>query len=664
MSRRRGRVKKPPVSSVPAAAPPQKIAWFVILVSFGLTLAIFARNLLDGFLIDDAALVFTALENFPSNMEAFFRPDLATYWRPVGKLSFVPDALIWRYNPLGYHLTSLVLHLAAAALVYRVGKRFLSTTAAAVAAALFALHPIHGGAVLWVSARYDLLATVLVLAACLAYLRSLVSIGRLDSALALVLAILAMLTKEVALITPILIFILAAFFGPSSIWNNLVGRWRGVVVHFAATALVLAVRFAVVGGIGGPGAHQGNPQVLSPDWGVVFENYLRLFPSVLLTPVSKAAVGSAWSWLKPLVTVLGWFALLGWVAFRKNRAVWTGLLFGLTAAAPVSFFFTTGQNLELGYLLYLPSVGLALFAAALAQAAFEKGGRFGKTVLVGLAAWAICFPGLLFALAGAYHGAGVRADVMRNAMAASLTDATEIGPVYCEGFPDSFKGVAIFYDEVGQLAWPLLGYQKPGAFLLADENLLRRHPDLPPFREAARSAGFRHLIWRNDAVVDRTADTIEHLARAEQSETTLRLFLKVQDDRIEIYRGVPPLMRIEPPEVIPASSIDRLCLKMSLNDSAEPVRPGYVLTWTHEPGGYWTRLDYAPAADGFTCARLDRDPRWALAGELSDLFIRPIRLHGSIWISEAEILYRTKIIEIEQEMIMDANSPLWPLLQP
>lgn len=37
-----------------------------------------------------------------------------SYFRPVFQLSYLYDYLVWGLNPLGYHLTSLALHLLAA----------------------------------------------------------------------------------------------------------------------------------------------------------------------------------------------------------------------------------------------------------------------------------------------------------------------------------------------------------------------------------------------------------------------------------------------------------------------------------------------------------------------------------------------------------------------
>jgi len=86
-------------------------------------------------------------------------------YRPLFLLSFWPGQALFP-GPLVERLVSLGLHLAAVSLVAS-ATRSLGTSQAAAwfAAALFGLHPAGSEAVAWISARNDLLPTVLCLAA-------------------------------------------------------------------------------------------------------------------------------------------------------------------------------------------------------------------------------------------------------------------------------------------------------------------------------------------------------------------------------------------------------------------------------------------------------------------------------------------------------------------
>jgi hypothetical protein len=87
------------------------------------------------------------------------------YYRPLTFLSHALDWQMWRTNPAGFHLTNVCLHVINTMLVFVLGHRLDSRTTGVVAGLLFALHPASHEAVYWISARFDLLATCLTLAA-------------------------------------------------------------------------------------------------------------------------------------------------------------------------------------------------------------------------------------------------------------------------------------------------------------------------------------------------------------------------------------------------------------------------------------------------------------------------------------------------------------------
>jgi hypothetical protein len=99
----------------------------------------------------------------------FFASGFFEYYRPLTFLSHAVDWQLWGLNPIGYHITNMVLHAGSSVLVCLLGHRLGGRTTGVVAGALFALHPAGQEAVYWVAARFDLLATGLALAAILLY---------------------------------------------------------------------------------------------------------------------------------------------------------------------------------------------------------------------------------------------------------------------------------------------------------------------------------------------------------------------------------------------------------------------------------------------------------------------------------------------------------------
>jgi tetratricopeptide (TPR) repeat protein len=109
-------------------------------------------------------------------------------WHPLTWLSHAIDYAIWRLNPMGHHLTSVILHglntflviilivnLLRVASSFEEVKGFLSDrrvlTVGIITGLLFGLHPIHVESVAWVSERKDVLCAFFFLLSILAYIR-------------------------------------------------------------------------------------------------------------------------------------------------------------------------------------------------------------------------------------------------------------------------------------------------------------------------------------------------------------------------------------------------------------------------------------------------------------------------------------------------------------
>ena len=94
----------------------------------------------------------------------------AANWHPVTWLSLMTDAMLFGIEPGAFHMTNVLLHAAAAALLYLALRRMTDRPiASAVVAALFAVHPLHVESVAWISQRKDVLAAVFAHGALYAY---------------------------------------------------------------------------------------------------------------------------------------------------------------------------------------------------------------------------------------------------------------------------------------------------------------------------------------------------------------------------------------------------------------------------------------------------------------------------------------------------------------
>jgi tetratricopeptide (TPR) repeat protein len=182
-----------------------------------LAIAPYLPSLGGGFVFDDQLQIvendqIRSLRNLP----AFFGADVwaaigvpySSYYRPLMYTTFAIETAIAGPVPWIFRVTNLSLHvgvsLSLLVLMRRAGG---SLAAAAVGAALFAVHPMHAEVVAWPSARPDLLMALFALCAAIVYLGSDVergpALGRFLAVGALVMG--ALLAKESGVAAPVLL---------------------------------------------------------------------------------------------------------------------------------------------------------------------------------------------------------------------------------------------------------------------------------------------------------------------------------------------------------------------------------------------------------------------------------------------------------------------------
>ncbi len=147
---------------------------------------------------------------FAGSVWAFRHPGFqGTYYRPMFLLWFRLQYLVFGTKPFGWHLCTVLCHLGVTLLVYFTAARLLEDRLAALFTALiFGLHPTHAEAVAWVSGVSEPLFAVFLLSSYLLYLKRRADPSRARSYLTASLALyaLACLSKETAVILPLIIF--------------------------------------------------------------------------------------------------------------------------------------------------------------------------------------------------------------------------------------------------------------------------------------------------------------------------------------------------------------------------------------------------------------------------------------------------------------------------
>lgn len=231
----------------------KKLALKFTLIALAI-LAVYGNTLNHRLVWDDIAVIVEnpLLEDL-GNIPRFFLAedrfgDPTGYYRPMTYLSFALERALWGVNPVGYNVTNIVLHIAAAWLLYlALTALFQRERLAFAAALLFALHPIAGETVNFqAGGRNTLLCAVFFLAALYLHLGK-----RYAAALACFSA--AIFSKEFALLLPVILFIhdrqgSAGKPQASSAQAALAAAagWRRYLPYLGSTALYLAARGAAV----------------------------------------------------------------------------------------------------------------------------------------------------------------------------------------------------------------------------------------------------------------------------------------------------------------------------------------------------------------------------------------------------------------------------------
>lgn len=313
------------------------------------------------------------------------------FFRPIAFWVMKAEYTLTGWHPWVMHLFSILFHAANTLLVTALACRFLKNRMwAMLAGAIFALHPNHVGTVYWIACQTELLVTMLLLLAILAYARRadwrkmsfrihLHPFGRplepdadelgrrargrhLSGLVAVTLYALALGCRENALLFPVICWMGDRLCGSRKGWI----RWEHVLMGIVAIGY-LALRTQVLGGFPLPAKPYlmplSDPQFFPYIIEKIVVYTLGLFAFLPVVPIGSQNYLAG----KPIIfygafTALLIVGLIVWLAYRRPKsmlwpAVWMGCFL-----APVLPVFSASHH------LYLPSPGMAiLFTAGLAM---------------------------------------------------------------------------------------------------------------------------------------------------------------------------------------------------------------------------------------------------------------------------------------------------------
>jgi tetratricopeptide (TPR) repeat protein len=297
----------------------------------------------------------------------------------------------WGTDTLGYHLVNILLHALSATLVAVILRR-LKIPGAVLAAVIFALHPVHVESVAWMTELKNTLSGVFYLAAMLAYLRFDRDRSRRMYVVALLLFVLAMLSKTVVATLPGALLLIAWLQRGTLRWReDVLPVLPFVGVALAGGAATVWVEHTIIGAAGEEFGLTAGERVLVAGRAVWFYLGTLLWPANLTFIYPRWTISTAawWQHLYPAAT-LAVLAIL-WRVRARTRAPLAVALFFIGTLFPALGFIDVYPfrfSFVADHFQYLASLGpLAALAAGLAILAGR--GRRGLpqgalTVLVGL----------------------------------------------------------------------------------------------------------------------------------------------------------------------------------------------------------------------------------------------------------------------------------------
>lgn len=354
--------------------------WGLALAVAALALAASANSVVNGFTYDDVYLIANSARMH--TLDGWWREFAHTYWtedsggdgyRPLTIIAYRAEWALGSGNPMVFHVVNVFLHVATAAAVFWLACGVLPVAAAWVAAAIYAVHPVHVEAIANVVGQSELAVAFFVTLIAALYVHGrragLITWKRWTAISGLYL--IACLFKEHAIVTPMLLvlaeltvvrdgtplrqrlvklrlpFLVLLLIAASYLWTRsavVVQGLSGFKPYVVFQALDLSTTNRVLTMIGA-----------APEW-------LRLFlwPARLMTeyapPYIDVAQGPSMSQLPGLLVLIGIVGLT-MACWRRSPVTSFGLAWLIITLLPASNFLVPAGFIIAERTLLMPSIG-------------------------------------------------------------------------------------------------------------------------------------------------------------------------------------------------------------------------------------------------------------------------------------------------------------------
>ncbi|TAM37987.1 tetratricopeptide repeat protein, partial [bacterium] len=274
-------------------------------------------------------------------------------YRPIQMLTYMADHSLWGLNVFGYHLTSVILHIAVALAVYwLVLLLFGSIPFSFFTSILFVAHPVNTETVSYISGRADILSALFILLFLISYIKNNSQLNLKFYILMLSSCVLAFLSKENALVIMPLLLLYHYIFR-----QRIKGR-------LFLPPLIISLFYILLRPVRLLSFSFGPVLIIKriPGFFAALANYLK----VLLLPLNlHMEYGNRlFNIIQPQVLFgLGTFIFLLFLALRgrdTKRVISFAILWFFAALLPTTSIYPVHSFYMTEHWLYLPSIGFFL----------------------------------------------------------------------------------------------------------------------------------------------------------------------------------------------------------------------------------------------------------------------------------------------------------------
>lgn len=337
---------------------------------------VYANTLGNGLFFDDEHFIYKNPNVIDFSIGNFFTQSLtpqtgqpSNYYRPILFLTFGVEYAIFGDAAFIYHFDNMILHGICSILIYLlIFKIFKNKTLGFLTALIFVIHPIQTEAVSYANSRGDSLALFFILLS----LYFVFSEKAKYYFFSLFSFILALLSKETAIITPFLIILVLTFNNKTISFSGFIHALKRAIPFFLTLFAYIFLRLTTLN-FNNTLNFWGYENEYTKNIFVRLTTFLSLIPlyaSLLVAPIilfmeRDATIDIQYSITLTTIVVITIFisiTIVAWKLKNKHPVLLFSLLWFVVSFGPTSGIIPI-NGLFYEHFLYIPSIGFFLFCS-------------------------------------------------------------------------------------------------------------------------------------------------------------------------------------------------------------------------------------------------------------------------------------------------------------